>query len=307
LIYGPITHASPAFRDFLNLALAEPLEGLFDLASSTAGDVLTQGRHPTQIRHVAMVNGGGVETVVKSPDDPATQVLATMTQAAERRDVLVTRSEPDWRGGKVAYFRGTNSNRHTGGRLLTPDNPEEFFHGPLLMRYVLNEFGYTFLHTLERPSVRSAVTLVGRSNNGFQFSGYVPDTTVKQRFRFPQGAPLLLGYETMLEDGCSTYHMPRGWHRECRVFVDQPSGGRVGCIERHSGEKGVVRRLQVNGLNNATVTFFPGEEASEENIRVYVNSRYPWRQGRIEFEKGPEAFGRCYQVNDVTGQLTIAW
>lgn len=307
LVYGPITHAGPAFLEFLNLKPAEPLEGVFDLAHEMADDEFALVQNPAQIRHVSLVNGGGVEPVVKDSDDSATQVLAAMKQGSHVRDVLVARSRPKWRGGKVVYFRGTNSNRHAGGRLLTADNPEQFFHGPLLMRYALSEFGYTFLHTGQRPAARSPVTLVARSNNGYYFSGYTPDTTVKQRFRFPQGAPLLLNYETLLEDGCSTYYMPRGWHRECRVFVTQAGGGRVGCIERHSGEKGVVRRLEVNGLNDATVVFFPGREAREENIRVYVNSGYPWRTGRVDFERGPEAFGDCYQVTNVTGRLTIAW
>jgi hypothetical protein len=207
----------------------------------------------------------------------------------------------------VIYFRGTNSNRHTGRRLLTPDNPEEFFHGPLLMRYVLREFGYTFLHDRLRPAVRSPVVCVARSNNGFFFSGYTPDTTVKQRFRFPQGAPLLLGYETMLEEGCSTYHLPRGWHRECRVFVTQAGDGRIGFNERHSNEKNVVRRMEVDGLANATVIFYPGQEARRENLRTYLNAGYPWFKGRIPLEKGPAEFGDCYQVSNITGSLTIAW
>lgn len=307
MIYGPLTHAGPAFLDFLNLRTVEPLEGVFDIAVLVTGDTFGQVQNPKQIRHDSIVNGGGVESVVNDREDAATRVLAAMKQRDQMRDVLVVRSRADWNGGKVIYFRGTNSNRHTGGRLLTPDNPEEFFHGPLLMRYALREFGYTFLHDRLRPAVRSPVVCVARSNNGFFLSGYTPDTTVKQRFRFPQGAPLLLGYETMLEDGCSTYHLPRGWHRECRVFVTQTGDGRIGFNERHSNEKNVVRRIELDGLANATVIFYPGNEARRENIRTYLNAGYPWFKGRIPFEKGPAEFSDCYQVSNITGDLTIAW
>jgi hypothetical protein len=309
LVYGPITYAGPAFLELLNLAGAEPLEGVFDIDidDDVPGDTCELAHYPAQIRHSALVNGGGVEPVVQDRADPATRVLATMHQGGQSRDVLVVRSQPAWNGGKVVYFRGTHSNRYTGSRLLTPDNPQEFFHGPLLMRFVLSEFGYTFLHTKQRPEVKDPVVCVARSNNGYYFSGYTPDTTVKQRFRFPQGAPLLLGYETLLENGCSTYHLPRGWHRECRVFVTQPADGHLGCNERHSNEKGVVRRVEVDGLANATVIFFPGCEAQESNIRVYLNANYPWVQGRIPCARGPGVFGQCYQVTNVTGRLTIAW
>ncbi len=160
LIYGPVTHAGPAFLDFLNLAQAEPLEGVFDMADFVTGDTFAQVQNPGQVRHVALVNGGGVESVVRDRADPATRVLATITQQGQTRDILVARSQPEWQGGKVVYCRGTNSNRHTGGRLLTPDNPEEFFHGPLLMRYVLSEFGYTFLQTKLRPHIKNPVVCI---------------------------------------------------------------------------------------------------------------------------------------------------
>jgi hypothetical protein len=307
LVYGPLTHASPAFLDLLNLECTEPLEGVFALSDTLTGDSFSQLQNPGKLRHIALVNGGGVETTVKNRTDADTKVLASLKQGAVTRDVLVARNRPDWQGGKVVYFRATHSNRYTGGRLLTPDNPEEFFNGPLLLRYALSEFGYTFLQAKERPAIKSPVVCVATSNNGFFFSGYTPDTTVKQCFRFPQGAPLLLGCETLLEKGCSTYFLPRGWQRECRVFASQPADGHLGFNERHSNEKGVVRRFEVDGLINATVIFYPGTEAREGNIRTYLNSAYPWLKGRIPFQKGPSAFGPCYQVTNVTGRLCIAW
>ena len=127
------------------------------------------------------------------------------------------------------------------------------------------------------------------------------------RLRLPQGAPLLVGLETQIESGHSTYTMPRAWHRECRVFVAQPTDGRVALNECHSNEKGVVRRLEVDGLDHATVTFYPGTEARADNIRAYLNSAYPWLKGRIPFQKGPAAFGACYQSTNITGRLCIAW
>jgi hypothetical protein len=314
LVYGPLTHASPEFLDLLNLDVAEPLEGVFSLSLSeqmavdtwdVADGLHQMGSRP--IRHESLVNGGGVRSVVRDQADANTRVLATLEQDGQSRHVLVARAHSAWNGGKVVYYCGTHSNRYTGGRLLTPDDPREFFQGPALMRFALGEFGYTFLQSKQGAQIKDPVVCVARHNNGFYFSGYTPDTTVQQRYRWPQGAPLLLGYETRLEGGCSTYYLPRGWHRECRVFVSQPEDGRVGCNERHSNEKGVVRRLEVDGLTHATVVFFPGQEADESTIRVYLNASYPWKQGRISFAPGPAEFGSCYQVIDVTGRLTIAW
>ena len=294
LVYGPITRAGPAFLDLLNLAIAEPLEGVFDMdiEDLVTGDTFTQVQNPGKIRHVALINGGGVEPVVRDRADATTRVLAAMKQGDLSRDVLVARSRPEWNGGKVIYFRGTNSNRYTGGRLLTPDNPEEFFHGPLLMRYVLSEFGYTFLQTKLRPAIKTPVVCVARSNNGFYFSGYTPDTTVKQRFRFPQGCAAAAGLR----------NAPRKWlcdlppaarlaprvprlrfptHRRSRR-LQRASFEREGCRSASGGRRADRRHRRV----------LPRPGGREENIRVYLNASYPWRQGRTAFQKGPAVLRR---------------
>ena len=53
---------------------------------------------------------------------------------------------------------------------------------------------------------------------------------------------MLLGLETELCDGEARQRLPRAWRRECRVFVEQPSG-EVACTEQPSVEIGVARRL----------------------------------------------------------------
>ncbi|WP_206107930.1 hypothetical protein [Paludisphaera rhizosphaerae] len=308
MVYGPLRHASPAFLEAAGLAVAEPIDGEFDVETDLLhGDELKQAHYPTRIRHDALVNGGGVESVAKGRGDESTRMLASLKGDGRWRDLIVATAQPEWKGGKIVYARGTHSNRYTGGRLLRPDDPDKYLDGGMLMRAALREFGYTFDQAKLRPSQRSPVVCVARSKNGYFLSGYTPDTTVEQRLRFPQGAPLLLGLETILNEGRSTYQMPRGWHRECRVFVDQPAGGRVGFNELHSNERGVTRRLEVDGLADASVIFYPDADAREENIRVYLNGIYPWMKNRIPFEKGPERFGRCYQVKGVTGRLAIAW
>ena len=68
---------------------------------------------------------------------------------------------------KVAYVRGTNSSSFTGGKLLTPDDPEKWFTGPLFLRYVLKEFGIEYGIDKDNPSVKNPILTVSRSNNAF--------------------------------------------------------------------------------------------------------------------------------------------
>jgi hypothetical protein len=158
----------------------------------------------------------------------------------------------------------------------------------------------------EKPGIRSPVVTISRSNNAFIFSGYSPNTTVTHHFKFPQGAPLLLGFDTELSNGSSTYTMPTAWNRESRIFVEQPEGT-ISCNELHSGQKGITKRFQVTGLKDATVRIYPEDHVSAGTIRVYVNSKYPWRTGQVTAKEGDAKFGKHFVVEGVTGEVVVAW
>jgi hypothetical protein len=147
---------------------------------------------------------------------------------------------------------------------------------------------------------------VSRSNNGFYFSGYSPNTTVQQRLKFPQGAPILTGFETRLDKGYSTYSLPTAWHKECRIFVEQQEGI-LSCKEAYSGQREITRRLQLTGLKNATVRIYPEERITAEQLQVFLNASYPWQKGRISVKEGDKKLGRHFVVENVSGELGLAW
>lgn len=305
VIYGPAEYASERFRNFLNLQNEKPLEGIFDIKETYTLDELDQ-KYPAVINHRLLFSGGGLSTVLKNSKDLYTKALVRMSQSGINRDVVWTRALPEWNKGKVAYVRGTNSSHFEGGRLLKPDNPEQYFLGPLYLRYVLQEFGLTYKIVKKKPDIKNPILGIARSNNGYFFSGYVPNTSVGHQFKFPQGAPILVGYDAVMEEGKASYSFPTAWHKESRVFVEQREGI-VSCKEMHSGELGITRRLQVSGLQNATVRIFPSEATTEKDIHFYLNATYPWKEGKLSFSKGEEEFGNNYIVKNVTGDLVVSW
>ncbi|MFD1143741.1 hypothetical protein ACFQ4C_21615 [Larkinella insperata] len=305
LVYGPADHAGTAFLNLLNLQNGKPIEGEFQVNSSITLDQLTKP-YPTKIVHQALFSGGGVATQVKDKADKQTRVLAKMTQGSDERDVVWVRKKTDWKGGQVAYVRGTNSSKFTGGKLLTPDDPEQLFTGPLLMRYVLKEFGLDYRIDKRNPGVKNPVLAISRGSNGFFLSGYCPNTTITHRFRMPQGAPLLTGYETELEKGYSVYNLPKAWHRESRFFVEQPEGI-VSCQEMTSGVQRMKRCVRLTGLKNATVRIYPDDDVTDAGLHVYTNVNYPWKSGKTAFKAGDSKWGKHYVVENVTGTLTAFW
>ncbi len=124
------------------------------------------------------------------------------------------------------------------------------------------------------------------------------------RCGFPQGAPLLVGYEIFLEDGCAAYHLPKAEHRECRIFVQQAeSAGTMYCKERTTEQLEIVRRLEIGGLKNATVHIYPDKKIK---LNVYLNADRPWLQGKVAVEAAPE-FGHCFRVRNATGKVVVSW
>lgn len=305
IVFGPVDHSGKKFLDLLNLRNVSPLEGELSVEKSFVLDRLEE-RYPYVINHRPLFSGGGIRTRLKDAADPATTLLASVKQGAEIRDVAWSRAEKSWGGGKVVYVRGTNSSRFDGGRLLTPDDPEKYFVGQLHLRYGLDAFGIEYSFEKKSPDIKSPVTTISRRNNAFIFSGYCPNTTVKHHFRFPQGAPLLVGFDTEMVKGKSTYTLPTAWNRECRVFVDQPAGI-VSFSELHSGQKGISKRYRVRGLQNATLRIYADDDVTEKDIRAYVNSGYPWRKGEITIKRGDVKFGKHFVVENITGELVVAW
>ena len=305
IVFGPVDHSGETFTDFLNLKNIQPLEGEFRINTSYIPDILDI-KYPNILRHNALFSSGGIKTILKNPKEVDTQRLVEVEQSGAKRDIVWTRSKTEWHGGKVAYLRGTNSCSFTGGRLLTPDDPGKWLMAPLYLRYVLKEFGIGCAIDKQSPEIKNPVFTISRSDNAFIYSGYNPSNTVKLRFKMAQGAPLLLGLETKLEKGNSTYVMPTAWNRECRLFITQ-NDGIVSCKELHSGQLGIKKRFEVTGLKNGTIRIYAQDDVTTKTFHAYVNSEYPWKTGQVPFTTGDEKLGRHFVIENVTGNLVVSW
>ncbi len=238
LLYGPLDHASAGLLELLNLRLEEPIAGRLKLELHGTLDRLSGSTYATGMQHRLAMSAGGCREVLRHANDPTTQVIAMVSQGPNQRVAALARRLSAGKG-EVAWVRGTNSASYVGGHLLTRDDPNRWFRGEALMRFALDGFGYRVALRKRSVGQPNPVTLIASHDNGWFFSGYTPDTNVELRLRFPLGAPVLTGLEPELVDGEACYHMPRAWHRECRVFVKQ-SAGEVTCQEQFSGANGMA-------------------------------------------------------------------
>lgn len=310
LLYGPIEHADESILKSLNLQKVSPVSGDLELSLNLKTDKLSDQPYPAKIRHDELLSGGGLRAVLQKKQDTHSKIVAMTSNGKETRIAAMCRSLPTWKGGKLAWVRGVNSFMLDDPPYCSRPSmfdPAKIFHGELLMRFILAEFGYEIQVEKHRPSQGNPVITVARHNNGFFFSGFAPDTSVILHLRFPQGAPLLKGLETLLVNGRSTYCMPRAWHRECRVFIEQKEDGLISCKEWRPFHVGVHRRLLLDGLKNAAVRFYH-EPGTEANVKMLRNPKDPCIEGDfIKFHREDNAYGRHLVAENISGKLSISW
>jgi len=306
LLYGPVAHASDRLLAALDLERAEPTEGVHEISVVSYGDRIQDDTWPQKVMHRGLLCGGGMDAV--SPANASgTEVIATATRDTQQRTMALFREDPSWHGGACAWVRGTVAASYVHGKaLLQPDDPREWFPAEQLMRWALARLGYSFWVTRPGRATRTPMITLARCRNGWFFSGYCPDTTATLHWRLPGGAPILLGHEATLESGYATYHLPRAWHRECRLLVAGQQDGILSCIERSPEELGIARRWLVTGLKDATVRFYPDPDRFD-SLRLVRNSQRYHARTNMAFRWEDDGTGQHAVAEHVTGELTLMW
>ncbi len=302
LLYGPLAGAGERTLSALHLSLAEPLDGEFEIESQLRADSTRCGEYAPKLQHYGTFSAGGVRAAA----DDAAHVLVPVVQDDARRAAAATAAPGD---GTLTWVRGTVAcdPEETGGHLLVPLPPEVCFPAPVLMRWALQTFGIEFGVEKENARQPDPMFCIARHRNAFFFSGHSPDPTVSLSLRMPQGAPLLQGLNTVLRGGRARYTLPTAWHRECRVFVEQEADAVISCRDMPSTEIGVERRVEIMGLEDATVRFYP-ETGAEEGVRFLHDPHWPFINGDFrEPQRRSDALGSYMELTGISGILMITW
>lgn len=280
IFYGNTLYAGTRFLEFMGVHNGKGISGEYE--------VYVNGQINGIIKHNALISGGELCSEAKN----------AFAQAGGKALGIIREN--------AVWVRGTVSCEYVKGmQLLQPDNPEKYFISETLMTKALGYLGYQICYE-KHGHEKVPVMTIHRYDNAFIFSLFLASTTVKTKFRFPLGVPVLDTYETVLEEGCATYHFPKAERKECRVFVEQAEGI-VGCRELPPVSMQFRRRIEVFGLKNATVRFLP-EKYCERNITVVVNSHVDYYFVGDEFEGRyvTENNVTYYEVKKVTGSIVFS-
>ena len=289
LLYGPVT--DPALRKLLSQKSAPALEGDLEIKSN--------GQR-SKIRHNALLSGGALDQQTIEADSVST--LATYVQGVEQRTAAVCVARPEWKGGQIIWLRGTNSFvvAPSGFDVFMLDG-KEFYYPENLMREVLQKFGYTIDFAKPSPQQLNPRLNFRRHANALYLSAYSPDMTVGVKLRMPEGAPVFMPTETMIEKGITSYHLGKAANLECRVFVEQEKG-LLTCQDREPRAPRLKRKVQVTGLDHATLRFRP--ETGFEHTTTFLresDSAVLSPTVRTDFA------GTVLELRDLSGSVQIFW
>ena len=282
IFYGNTIRAGKQFTDFIGVRHSEEVSGKLEMRIGN--------EYCGKIKHNPLICGGGI-----CEEPISAHVLAT---AGNKAAAMY--------GDNFVWIRGTSSNDFVkGSQLLVPYDESQYFIAEKLMLKALSMLGYEIL--FDKPlGVQAPVIMLHRHDNAYVFSSYLASTTVKTKLKFPLGAPILDGYEAQIEEGYAIYHFPKAEHRECRVFVEQESGI-VGCREIPPVSIQYRRRIEVNGLENATIRFL-AENYCRDNIHVVVNSHIDFYCVGDEFTGNYVQNGNLtfYEAKNITGKIVFS-
>ncbi|MBE6762535.1 MAG: hypothetical protein E7551_09685 [Ruminococcaceae bacterium] len=303
MLYGSLKDTDERLVEALGLKLENELTGLFTAEKSRYLDNLIHGNYADKLFYNGILTDGGLTAVAKGDID----VLVSAEQNGEKRVIAHTVNTEN--GGKLSWCRGSDCSRKAtdADDSVKGDTTvnEELFPVEILLRAQAEDMGFTVKVQKLDKSVKEPVVLMHRNSHSVWFSGYCPDTTVKIGLKTPLGAPLLLANETYLEDGIASYHLPRAWRHECRIFVSQENQNSIHAIEAISTQMGVERRIQVNGLKNATVYVLP-KNGNPDKTYAMLNSIYPHYVSQ-PYESSVEdtVFGKAIKYTNISGTLLV--
>lgn len=284
IFYGNPTYASEEFKNIIGVKIT-------DDSVSGVLDIEIEGESKGKTKHNPLLSCDGINT-------EATDIKNAFAFAGGK--TIATQN------GNVIWLRGTCScDYKIGKKLLTPHCEYEYFIGERLTVKALARFGYE-IEFEKKYDEKLPVIMFYRHNNAYMFSTYLASPTVKTRFKFPFGAPVIDGYTTVLEDGYATYNFPPAEHRECRVFVEQKEGV-IRCRNYPPTSVKYRRRVMVTGLENATVRFL-AESYCKDDVNAILNCKDGQFINTDKFEGGYVTIDGVlfYEARNVTGEMVFS-
>ena len=299
----PITHLLKAKKDAGDAPA--PLVWVYPMREySTAGDPETIAEMYSGDTYICeAINNSLPLNCVVSTDNFLQTDLAVYRESVLISPVPVTREVKDKlasfiaSGGRALFYGSSGRLGDVADlRAETVDTAES----PENIRKALKVFGYLIDFCRYEPDKKTTAMTWARSDNALWLSAYNQTTALDLFLKFPQGAPVFIGADAIMEGGAAKYRFGRSEHLECRVFVEQ-SGGVVSAREVAPVNKKYRRKFAVTGLRDATVCYYPETYCkTAAAVGPVVGDDTPILDDRFRLVEDPD-LGTFYRGEHITG------
>lgn len=268
-LYGSLSEANQRFLDLFALSLESEIDGEF--AARVAADSFIPPpdfSDGLRFNHSSVYSAGGLrETRGKTPLLTVESEEGARTLAAE-----ATLGE-----GRIVWFRGsvehpTPDTRWLDDGHICHNDPPGRFSPARFAASLCQRFGWEFRYSCPEREILEPAMTIHQSQHRLFFCGAAKNALVEYEFRTPLGAPVMLNSDLRIKNGRAVYQFPRGWRRECRVFLKQKEDSIVSCrvLQGRMGSRFLVTGLKdaevvlaITGGEGTTVTGPAGKPAYE--------------------------------------------
>ena len=306
VLYGSTKFASEKLCSLLGVAHDESLSGEFKLVTDIYKDEYETYAPADIFCHDGLVSNGGLCEISNGNENVDVVAEAVCVKTGKTRLYAAYNSKMN-----LCWIRGSFPYRNMGKAtsLPQPYDLSKRFLTSLLLRSLLAKVGIDISFKAYSTHDKLPLILASSYRGGYYFTAFCKDETVTTKISTYLGAPIIMSSACIVEENTANYNFPRWMHEECRVFVKQKERSKVVCrIETVGDCMYNDRRISINGLKNADITFLPEigttcrmyADDPENGIVVTRN----WTESNVEIESGNNGY---LTVRNITGRLVIAW
>ena len=309
-VYEPLPHILKAEKDAPDeagpLVLVYPMR---EYTTAMDAGLLREMYFGDSYLQNAINNGFPLATVVSSDN-----FLLHSTEGYQKTILVVPAAS-----GNEELTHKLRSYAEEGGKIIVYGSREalkdidfvcekvDYEDSPDAILKAMGRLGYEICYKKADDSSPLPTMILHRSDNALFFDIYNRDTTVETHFKFPLGAPVINGYDTLLTDGYATYRFPRSVHGECRVFVKQENGI-VRAREMAPVNRKYRRKIKITGLKNADLYLFGENDCAEQARALFFhgdNDVTPTDVENCQVVNDP-VYGTYIHVAGISGEIYLA-
>ncbi len=255
LMYGNTKYASAKLRSYIGVECTDELSGSADykIVTDIYKDSYDCAKPADVFCHDSVLSNGGLCEIGNGTAEVVAKAVRVSDGIERAYATYNSKDNICWIRGSFPYF-----NAGPEFHLPQPYSFREKFFTSRLMRPMLSMLGVSISFASYAPEDKLPLVLTSAYKNGYYFTAFSKDETVKISVSTPLGAPVITNTSCLVENDTAEYSLPKCLHEECRVFVKQKDKSKITCrTETIADFMENDRRISVSGLVNADVVFTP--------------------------------------------------